>query len=118
MWLCTKSQIACTRGQPSGVLEKRFHAKSLNRSVSQYRLPNRNTRVSSGRCSTLCCQELGSACSSNPESRTVASAVNVRVPCGATSREHQFPKPSRYEVTGTEGMVMRLSGRTRSDARL
>jgi hyperosmotically inducible protein len=47
-------KMAWTRPQPSGVFSNRPHAVSESRSLSQYRLPSRNTSVSSGSSSTAC----------------------------------------------------------------
>src|SRR6202011_2563966 len=111
----TKSQIACTLDQPGIIPSKRFQAVADKRSVSQYRLGSKNTSVSSGRDSTLCSNAYGKESSGTPLSRISASAVTVNLPGGATARVHQLPKPSRYIESGTEGVVIMVSGLTKSE---
>ena len=57
--------------------------------------------------------EAGSATGRDP----VLRLPRVKRPAGATRRVHQFPKLSRYPSMGTEGLVVRRSGRSRSEER-
>ena len=57
---CEQNRRSSVRGaHPGGDWLKRSQAAWDSRSVSQYRLPSRKTRVSSGRSSTACCCALG-----------------------------------------------------------
>src|SRR5450631_1975256 len=83
-------------------------------SVSQYRLGNRYTKVSSGRDSTVCSYARGDTGSARPLSPIKPSAVMQNRPGGATTRVHQLPYPSRYIDKGTAGSITMVSARTRS----
>src|SRR4029434_6172217 len=80
---------------PVGELPNSCQAVSDRRSVSQYRLPNRNSRVSSGSSSTGVCLATETTTSGCPVSFTSASVDNLTRPLGATIRLHQLPKLSR-----------------------
>jgi hypothetical protein len=87
--------MAWTRAHPGGEFPKSSQAAWDSRSVSQYRLPNRNNRVSSGRFCTGICWAAAVTSSGLPVSLTIASVESRIWPGGATIRVHQLPKPSR-----------------------
>ncbi len=73
------------QGARCGDFSKSDQATSESRSVSQYRLPRRNCRHSSGRSCTACCRSDSTGGSGRPESFTIALADSRIRPGGATS---------------------------------
>ena len=107
----TKSQIACTRAQPSGAAGEQVPGDLRTACRSRSSDFRAGTPASPpGSCWTRCWTADGTTGSSAPVSLTIASLVTRNCPAGATRRVHQFPKPSRYAAVGTAGVVLMWSG--------